>query len=127
MLAIICRIVGLKAGLDGSRRPLEFIWTKFQAKPSILDPLGTKFDVFGSDRNFGQPEFGLGQAPLLLGNPTPYVRLHKEQGLGFGTCRQQLTIVDTQATCVLQINSNRITVVSRVFATNVARPKATPS
>ena len=34
----------------------------FRAKPSILDPFLTKFDVFGPDRNFGQPGFGLGLA-----------------------------------------------------------------
>ena len=42
--------------------PSGFIWTKFQAKPSILDPFRTKFDVFGPDRNFGRPGFGLGLA-----------------------------------------------------------------
>ena len=58
----ICRILGLKTGPDGSRQPSGFICTKFQAKPSILDPFRTKFDVFGSDWNFGQPGFGLGLA-----------------------------------------------------------------
>ena len=62
----ISRIFGLKSGPDGSGQPSGFIWTKFQAKPSILDPFRTKFDVFGPDRNFGQPGFGLG---LALDNP----------------------------------------------------------
>ena len=52
----------LKTGPDGSGQPSGFIWTKFQAKPSILDPFWIKFDVFGPDRNFGQPGFGLGLA-----------------------------------------------------------------
>ena len=30
------------------------IWFLFRAKPSIVDPFPTKFDVFGPDRNFGQ-------------------------------------------------------------------------
>ena len=61
-MAIFCRIFGLKTGPDGSGQPSGFIWTKFQAKRSILDPLRTKFDVFGPDWNFGQPGFGLGLA-----------------------------------------------------------------
>ena len=61
-MAIFCQIFGPKSGPDGSGRPSGFIWTKFQAKPSILDPFRTKFDVFGPDRNFGQPGFGLGLA-----------------------------------------------------------------
>ena len=52
----------IKTGPDGSGQPSGFIWTKFQAKPSILDPLRNKFDVFGPDQNFGQPVFGLGLA-----------------------------------------------------------------
>ena len=32
---------------------MRFIWTDFQAKPLILDPFWTKFDVFGTYRNFG--------------------------------------------------------------------------
>ena len=49
-----------KTGPDVSGQSSGFIWTKFQAKPSILDPFWTKFDVFGSDRQFGKPGFGLG-------------------------------------------------------------------
>ena len=44
---------GHGSGLDGFGQPVRFIWADFQAKPSILDPLWTKFDVFGTYRNFG--------------------------------------------------------------------------
>ena len=33
-----------------------------RAKRSILDPFRTKFDVFGTDRNFSQPVLALGWA-----------------------------------------------------------------
>ena len=56
---IFCQIFGPKSGPDGSGQLLGFICTKFQAKPSILDPFRTQFDVFGPDRNYGQPGFGL--------------------------------------------------------------------
>ena len=56
------RRFGLKSGPNGSGQPSGFIWTKFQAKPSILDPFRTKFDVFGPDRKFGWLEFGFGLA-----------------------------------------------------------------
>ena len=46
-----------------------FMGTDFQAKPSILDPLRTKFDVFGRDRNFGQPGLDLGFLLLRLAIP----------------------------------------------------------
>ncbi len=38
----------------GSERPVRFIWHDFQAKPAVLDLVGTKFDAFGQDRNFGR-------------------------------------------------------------------------
>ena len=44
---------GHGSGLDGFGQPVRFIWADFQAKPSILDPFWTKFDVFGTYRNFG--------------------------------------------------------------------------
>ena len=59
---IFCQVFDPKSGPDGSGQPSGFIWSKFQAKPSILDPFRSKFDVFGPDRNFGQPVFGLGLA-----------------------------------------------------------------
>ena len=34
--------------------PVRFIWLVSQGKPLILDPVRTKSDVFGADRNFGQ-------------------------------------------------------------------------
>ena len=43
-------VLGLRSGPNGSGQLIGFIWTKFQAKWLILDPFGTKFDVFGSDR-----------------------------------------------------------------------------
>ena len=55
-------VFGLRSGPDGSGQAVGFIWPLFRAKPSILDPFRTKFDVFGPDRNFGQPGFGLGLA-----------------------------------------------------------------
>ena len=44
---------GHGSGLDGFGQPVRFIWADFQAKPLILDPFWTKFDVFGTYRNFG--------------------------------------------------------------------------
>ena len=32
---------------------MRFIWTNFQAKRPVLDPFGTKFDLFGASHNFG--------------------------------------------------------------------------
>ena len=55
-------VFGPRSGPDGSGHALGFIWSLFQAKPSILDPFRTRFDVFGPDRNFGRPGFGLGLA-----------------------------------------------------------------
>ena len=55
-------VFGLRSGPDGSGQAVGFIWSLFRAKRSILDPFRTKFDVFGPDRNFGQPGFGLGLA-----------------------------------------------------------------
>ena len=55
-------VLGLRSFPDGSGQAVGFIWPLFRAKPSILDPFRTKFDVFGPDRNFGQPGFGLGLA-----------------------------------------------------------------
>ena len=52
-------VFGLRSGPDGSRQAVGFIWSLFRAKPSILYPLRTKFDVFGPDRNFGQPGWDL--------------------------------------------------------------------
>ena len=37
------------SGPDGSGQPVRSIWTDFQPKPSILDPVRAKFDVFGPD------------------------------------------------------------------------------
>ena len=66
-------VFGLRSGPDGSGQAVGFIWPLFRAKRSILDPFRTKFDVFGPDRNFGQPGFGLGLAApgcwLLLADP----------------------------------------------------------
>ena len=45
--AVFCRIFGLKSGPDGSGQPSGFIWTKFQAKRSILDPIRAIFDDLG--------------------------------------------------------------------------------
>ena len=44
------QIFGPGTGPDGSARVVRFIWTNFQAKRPVLDPFGTKFDDFGSDR-----------------------------------------------------------------------------
>ena len=44
---------GHGSGLDGFGQPVRFIWADVQAKPLILDPFWTKFDVFGTYRNFG--------------------------------------------------------------------------
>ena len=45
----------------GPDRPysIGFNWSLFRAKLSIFDPFRTKFDVFGPDRNFGQPGLDL--------------------------------------------------------------------
>ena len=43
-------IFGPGTGPDGSGRAVRFIWTNFQAKRPVLDPFGTKFDDFWSDR-----------------------------------------------------------------------------
>ena len=43
-------VFGLRSGPDGSGQAVGFIWSLFRAKPSILDPFRTKFDVFGPDR-----------------------------------------------------------------------------
>ena len=51
-----------KTGLDGSGRPVRFIWINFQAKPPVLDPFGIKFDAFGASHNFG----GDLTSPVLL-------------------------------------------------------------
>ena len=48
------RIFGPGTGPGGSRWPVRFIWPDFQAKPPVLDPLGTKFDAFGASHNFGR-------------------------------------------------------------------------
>ena len=45
----------VQMGLDRLQNSFGFIW----AKPSILDPFRTKFHVFGSDQNFGQPGLDL--------------------------------------------------------------------
>ena len=41
---------GFRSGPDGSGQAVGFIWPLFRAKPSILDPFRTKFDVFRPDR-----------------------------------------------------------------------------
>ena len=56
------RIFGPGTGPDSTRRPLRFIWTNFQAKRTVLDPFGTKFDAFGASHNFG----GDLTSPVLL-------------------------------------------------------------
>ena len=56
---IVWRGFGLRSGRDGSGHAVEFIWSLFRAKPSILDPFRSKFDVFGPDRNLGQPGLDL--------------------------------------------------------------------
>ena len=38
-------VFGLRSGPDGSGQAVGFIWLLFRAKPSILDPFRTKFDV----------------------------------------------------------------------------------
>ena len=43
-----------------------FIWSLLRAKPSILDPFRTKFDVFGPDPNFGQLGLDLGGSRPIL-------------------------------------------------------------
>ena len=60
--SIFLPVFGLRSGPDGSGQAVGFIWPLFRAKPSILDPFRTKFDVLGTDRNLGQPGFGLGLA-----------------------------------------------------------------
>ena len=52
-------VFGLRSGPDGSGQAVGFIWSLFRAKPSILDPFRGKFDVFGPDRNLGQPGLDL--------------------------------------------------------------------
>ena len=52
-------VFGLRSGPDGSGQAVGFIWFLFRAKPSILDPFRSKFDVFGPDRNLGQPGLDL--------------------------------------------------------------------
>ena len=47
-------VFGLRSAPDGSGQVVGFSWFLFRAKPSMLDPFRTKFDVFGPDRNFGQ-------------------------------------------------------------------------
>ena len=42
-----------------------FIWSLFQAKPSILDPFRNKFDVFGPVWNLTQPGLDLGHLGRL--------------------------------------------------------------
>ena len=43
-------VFGVRSGPDGSGQPIRFIWSLFRAKRSILDPLQSKFDVFGPGR-----------------------------------------------------------------------------
>ena len=52
----------IRSGPDGSGQAVGCIWSLFRAKPSILDPFRTKFDVLGPDPNFGQPVLDLGQS-----------------------------------------------------------------
>ena len=40
----------LRSGLDGSEQAVGFIWSLFRAKPTILDPFWTIFDVFGPNQ-----------------------------------------------------------------------------
>ena len=46
----ILDLFGLRSGPDRSGQPIRFIWSLFRAKPSILDPFRTKFDVLGPDQ-----------------------------------------------------------------------------
>ena len=56
---MLLAVLGLRISPDGSRQAVGFIWSLFQAKPSILDASQTRFDVFGPDPNFGQPGLDL--------------------------------------------------------------------
>ena len=47
---IVWAVFSLRSGPDGSGQAIGFIWTLFRAKPSILDPFWTIFDVFEPDR-----------------------------------------------------------------------------
>ena len=67
-MLIFCRISGLKTGPDGSGQPSGFIWTKFQDKPSILNPFWTKFVVFGPNEIFG-----LKSGPDGSGQPSGFI------------------------------------------------------
>ena len=51
---VFCNVLGLRSGPNGSGQLIGFVWAKFQANRLILDPFGTKFDVFGVGPNFGQ-------------------------------------------------------------------------
>ena len=42
-------VFGFRSGPDGSGHAVEFIWSLFRAKPSILDLFRAKFDVFGPE------------------------------------------------------------------------------
>ena len=64
-------VFGLRSGPDGSRQAVGFIWSLLWAKPSILDPFRTKFNVFGPDPNFGQPGLDLGRSWPTLANLGP--------------------------------------------------------
>ena len=78
---IFVAVFGLRSGPDGSGQAVGFIWSLFRAKPSILDPFRTKFDVFGPDPNFGQPALDLGRLWPILDQPwADFLALH-DQGL----------------------------------------------
>ena len=67
-LVVFC----LRSGPDGSGQPLGFIWTKFQAKLSILDQFRAKFDVFGPTRSLVSQDLGLAwlwTSPIAAGKP----------------------------------------------------------
>ena len=73
-MAIFCQIFDLKTGRKRSGQSSGFIWTKFQAKWSILDPIRTIFDDLGSNRHCG-PDLKLedqaGHGPLEWVGPIP--------------------------------------------------------
>ena len=50
-------VFGPRSYPDGSGQSVGFIWSLFRAKPSILEPFRTKFDVFGPDPDFGQQDW----------------------------------------------------------------------
>ena len=120
---ILFAVFGLRSGLDGSEQAVGFIWSLFRAKPSILDPFRTKFDVFGPDRNFGQPGFGLWTSPIAAGKPdslseTSTSVLSQQQTSVLS--QQQTSVLSQQQTSVL--SQQKTSILSQPVLARTGKP-----